>query len=953
MKKSQSYRKDFFWTIGLGFILILLILILGVSFFKALNNTQINSRKEFLRKQTELAAIDLEIEISRFMDYANSLSDYLEDSDLDEEDYNDDFTKSTKRVFINYFGLIDTVLVDFKDSVIFMTQTPRNDFIRGVYKSDVEAFRNSEYQYELQGKTLGFRMIFKLNPVAFAKDFVKNYYLNPDGKKSLFLNGKFQDINPGDGFSDLEIDSESYQKLMDDIEIGILGVYEVGWTYEDLDHEGILVQYPFRFGDISPASSLLFMIESEPITEGVYRTYFLLFLGLVFLLVGIIVLFTFFLRNRIKSERLLRKRSKEISELFDQQNLLLKELRGFVFFHDSKGQIIRVSDEVGEVLGVSKDRFISAFNDKKDQKDAGRIRDLVKKALHDKASYIDFEYDYVNRNGKVIYLRIFEKLIFDNDGKFTGGIGICTDITRNHISRQELVQSEKRLRTLIENIPDFIFIYDNQGIIIDYQVQLIDNLVKPGFNLLGKKFTELIPKNQIEHIKSAFKIARKTGILQSVDLRTRVNSEEKYYEIKIFPLDENKMMSISRDITSQRIWEQGLLDAMNSADQANRAKSDFLANMSHEIRTPMNGLLGIIDLLEQTKMDDTQNEYLKIIKNSGNSLLNIIRDILDYSKIESGKIEIHNSVFIPKDELEKQVQILSGLAQKKKIEVVLSFSEGTDIVLEGDIEKIKQVFLNILGNALKFTPGQGKVIISVSTEEVSEDLVFLNVSIKDTGIGIPKDLIPHLTDPFFQVDSSKTRSFQGTGLGLAISKRIVELLGGELKIVSEDQIGSEFIFNVLLKISTNSVTDHSSTFDQNRKSWIGMAGEYPLRILLAEDNDLNLQLMNLMLEQLGYNFDIAKNGKEAVDLVNTNDYDLILMDVQMPILNGLEASKLIKSMPYSHHPYIIGLSANVFDEDRKMAFESGMDDYLTKPIRLLSLAEKLKLFSIRIQRDEK
>jgi CheY-like chemotaxis protein len=181
----------------------------------------------------------------------------------------------------------------------------------------------------------------------------------------------------------------------------------------------------------------------------------------------------------------------------------------------------------------------------------------------------------------------------------------------------------------------------------------------------------------------------------------------------------------------------------------------------------------------------------------------------------------------------------------------------------------------------------------------------------------------------------------------------VEMLGGELKIISEDRLGSEFIFNVLLKISTNSVTDQSSTFDQNRKSWIGMASEYPLRILLAEDNDLNLQLMNLMLEQLGYSFDIAKNGKEAVELVNSDDYDLILMDVQMPILNGLEASKLIKVMPYSHHPFIIGLSANVFDEDRKMALESGMDDYLTKPIRLISLAEKLKLFSIRIQQKEK
>jgi len=250
MKIPKIYRRDFFWTIGLGSILIILILILGFSFFKALNNTQIDSRKEFLRKQTELAAVDLEIEISRFMDYAKSLSDYLEDSDLDEEDYNEDFTKSTKRVFNNYVGLIDTVLVDFQDSIIFMTQTPRNDFIRDVYRSDVESFRNSEYIFELVGKMKGIRIVFKLNPVAFTEDFVKNYYLNPEGKKSLFLNGKLQNINTGIGFSDLELESKSYEKLIEDIKIGILGVYEVGWTFENVKHEGILAQYPFRFGNI-------------------------------------------------------------------------------------------------------------------------------------------------------------------------------------------------------------------------------------------------------------------------------------------------------------------------------------------------------------------------------------------------------------------------------------------------------------------------------------------------------------------------------------------------------------------------------------------------------------------------------------------------------------------------------------------------------------------------------
>lgn len=948
MNFFTSYRKDFFITIAIGTTLVFLIILLGASFFNAIISTETSSKKEILRKQTELAAIGLELELNKFEESSALLMEYLEDVDLDEEDYRQEFTDAVKRVFKNYPSLIDTVFVDLKDSSLYFTQTLRNDFIRKKSIVDFPELNHSRILLEIHGKIKPFKILFYLNPTAFSKYFVENFYIGTKGIKLLYLNGEFSNL---DGNEDQEFilgESEIKNRILADLKIGVLGVYEADWNSNGKSKKGILTQYPFNFGSLSNDASLLIIGESESIVTSIGTTYFLLYVGLIALIIGTVILFALSLKNNLESQRLFSENAAELSELFDQQNLLLKELKGFVFFHDAKGKVTRVSDEVSEVLGIPKSTFIEAFNEREHQKDVMSIRVLVRKALIDRKTNIDFKYDFTSIDNRRIHLRIFEKLVFDQDGSFTGGIGICTDITKSYIARQELVQSEKRLRTLIENIPDFLFIYDNDGVIIDYQLQVPKKFIEDKFKLKGRIFSEVIPKNQVEHLLAAFKLARKTGKMQSADLRTRIESEEKFFEVKIFPLDEHKMMSISKDITDQRIWEKGLLEAVNAADQASKAKSEFLANMSHEIITPMNGLLGIIELLEQTKLDETQLEYMNIIKNSGNSLLTIIKDILDYSKIESGIIEIHSRVFVPKSEFQKQVQILSGLAKKKNIELLTTFSELTENTFEGDLGKLMQVFLNLTGNAIKFTPQNGSIHITVGIESIMDELWQLSVSVKDSGIGIPDELIPSLTNPFYQVESSSSRTYQGTGLGLAISKKLIELIGGELMIASRVNEGSEFTFTALLKevkIQQQKLNEVSAL---NPQSWIGMALNYPLRILLAEDNDLNLQLMNLMLSQLGYDFEVAKNGREAVELATEQVFDLILMDVQMPVLNGLEATSLIRKIPSTSSVYIIGLSANVFDEDQKKAIESGMNDYLTKPIRLGALAEKLKNCSVEL-----
>jgi len=759
------------------------------------------------------------------------------------------------------------------------------------------------------------------------------------------LGGELKNLDQGLQESLLEIDAISIQHIQSDVAIGVLGIYEVDWKQGTSSGAGILVQYPFDFGEFYENASLLFVVESESVTSGIYSTYLFLFSGFVFLLIGTVVFFTLSLKNRLASQKLIEESADEISELFDQQNILLKELRGFVFFHNFKGEITRVSDEVEEILGHPKSEFLETFTGKKGHEDAINVKSLVKSALSQDKSFIDLEYDFEKPDGSKVRLRIFEKLVFDEQGRYNGGLGICTDVTDQFLSKQELIESGKRLQNLIDNIPDIIFAYDNEGIVLESHARDQKSLKLIAHSLIGESLFDLVPTTQREQTQVAFNLARKTGQIQTVDLKIITEQDNQYFEVRFFPLDTKRMMSIAKDITSQRIWEKGLVQAMNAADQASRAKSEFLANMSHEIRTPMNGLLGIIDLLDQTPLDTLQLQYTEIIKNSGNSLLNIIKDILDYSKIEAGKIDIHAMVFCPADELEKQVQIFYGLAQKKGVILTTLYEPGTNELMEGDVEKINQVILNLVGNAVKFTPNGGTVLVKLEIENISGDINYLKCSVKDSGIGIPADEIPRLTDPFYQVESASNRSFQGTGLGLAIAKRIVELMGGELTISSELEQGSIFAFSVLLKKAPEIISENPSSMQPKRTNWNGMATEYPARILLAEDNDLNLQLMTLMFEQLGYDFEIAKNGQEALEMVSQKEFDIILMDVQMPVLNGLQAAKEIRKLGEKGKIFIVGLSANVFDEDQKKAAEAGMDDYLTKPIRLAVLAEKIKEYS--------
>lgn len=626
--------------------------------------------------------------------------------------------------------------------------------------------------------------------------------------------------------------------------------------------------------------------------------------------------------------------STDFRGIIDYINTSAEELTGW----EVRDAVGRRFEEVFSIVGIDTGTIIQ-----------NPIKEVLKK---DSSIGLKKQTVLISKDGSKKYVSANCSPIKNANGDITGIVIVFRDITRLVKTEIDLKIERNNLEINFESNPMGMIIIDDNMNIKQVNKSFFKMFNQEIDNIIGKKIgtTNLCANSSDSecekecgkresckfcNVRSTIKRALETRTPQNgliIKHRLVINDKEvnPWYKINFVPMivdDQIDIMLVIDDITELKKAEELITHAKEEAETANKAKSEFLANMSHEIRTPLNGIVCMIDMTLLTALSQEQRENLMTAKTCANSLLTVINDILDFSKMEAGKLVIENINFDVKEIIEEIIKVHSPRAVDKGLELNYAFSSTIPQYLVGDPSRLKQVLHNLVSNALKFTE-KGEVWVRVKKVEASDGCIKLKFSVSDTGIGISMENMDKLFRSFSQVDSSFTRKFGGAGLGLAISKQLTEMMGGDLWAESTEKVGSEFNFILSFKIGDEIKEKHIQVpkICKQAKS---------LKILLAEDDKLNQMVTVRILKERGYNVDIANDGREAVAMYKKGKYDIVLMDIQMPDMDGIEATRRIRELEGSNRRIpIVALTAYALLGDRERFIEKGMDDYVAKPIKI-------------------
>lgn len=655
--------------------------------------------------------------------------------------------------------------------------------------------------------------------------------------------------------------------------------------------------------------------------------------------------------NRIESEQKVREVETRLLEAIEA----LPD--GFVFY-DNEDRLVICNSRYRDLYETSSEFMVPGATFEEIIR-KGAERGQYQNAKEDREKWIEERLRAHRNPGEIVeqhldngrWLRVIER-------KTERGhtVGFRVDITELKQRQEELRRSEEMLKRTFDAALNAIVIIDHKGNIIEFNPAAEDMFGYRREDTIGKEMAALIvPDKYRDAHRSGMDVYLDTGhgpvIGNTIEIEAmRADGKEILVELAIQEAtgaDGSIFLGYMRDITEERANERVLVEAKEHAEAGSQAKAKFLAMMSHEIRTPLNGVLGMLTLLSDGEMNARQKSMIKTAQDSGKSLLAIINDILDYSKLEAGQMVMEQEVFSVAETVKSVGEIIRPLASDKEVALKLDISDAVPPASKGDQGRLRQVLLNLTSNAVKFTE-RGHVEVCVDAESVSDGSARLNFRVVDTGIGIPEDKQDMLFSEFTTIEGTSRSEIGGTGLGLAISKSIVEAMNGDIGFESRQGEGSTFWFSVDMEIGDAaflSSEDTAVTFEPFPER---------LRVLLAEDNATNQMVVTQMIEAQGGQVDVAADGKEAVSAVRKGIYDVILMDVSMPELDGVGATKAIRAMEgrKSDLP-IVGLTAYALKEDRMRFLAAGMNDVITKPIVRTHLSAKLHEIALQLQERDR
>ncbi|MHA8072619.1 PAS domain S-box protein [Aquirufa ecclesiirivi] len=565
-----------------------------------------------------------------------------------------------------------------------------------------------------------------------------------------------------------------------------------------------------------------------------------------------------------------------------------------------------------------------------------------------------------SKSGREYWLEIFLNPIFNEQQELINFIAIESDITEKKEKDLEISDLLATQIAIFNGVSLAIIFTDVHGYVKKVNQATLEIFEYESNDIVGQLLSQIPCFDMDEIIQYNKELSEEYGVdfvpsFETFVMRTKSSGKPERREWTLISKSGKRIpiwlgvtcvnnergeiigyLGVAEDYTEHKQAQNELIQAKDDAEMAVRAKDSFLTNMSHEIRTPLNAIIGFTEILQGSQLPVPDCEYVDNIQKAGDHLLLLINDILDLSKIDSGKIELEVQPFQLKESLKHVHDLLKVKATKKAIDFSLFLDAELPEVIIGDNGRLNQVLINLAGNAIKFTE-EGEVSISVKKVKETETTISLRFSVKDTGIGISEEKIQTIFDRFIQAEASTTRKFGGSGLGLNIAKQLVELQGGKIELKSKLGRGSEFFF--VLEFQKAKQLEEK----RSKKENIGLRVDHPVSILMCEDNEMNQRLAKTVIHNFGYQLDIANNGKEGIELLQKKDYDLVLMDLQMPEMDGYQATMYIRNEMKSDIP-IIAMTAHSLVGEQQKCFDIGMNGYVSKPYKQQELLQKIQEF---------